>query len=710
MAEKVVRTSIYEDTVKTEIGVIKIMEEYDIDPEVLAGFIDETIENLQAAEQMFIHLEENPDDIEIVNAIFRPIHSLKGTSGFFGLIKTKELAHNMENLLDAVRKGEKKATKEVIDALLPGIDQLNLIFQRVRSGEEEVAGDAQSQKYEAIKTKVEQILLSKDSEKLETNLKSSLTEKDLSEATPDKTPNIIEDIIEKLNFIRPIIPEYQIDTIDAAMEVLFIMSAQNEAQIEKEQNRLDRLEKAKFEDKKDALDLGEELGQNLALNSVKDDDKIEQNKVSDGKSQTNQKIAQSKAKKADKHQEAADKTMRVSEKSIDSFLEYVGELVVVEEMFNYLQKKLASLSLDQNISKNFKRVIETFSNLSDSLRNSILEIRSVPAQALLQKAPRIIRTVADDAGKLVDVTIEGEHIRIDKSYVELLDAPLTHMVRNAVDHGIELPSERIAAGKPERGSVKITIQENRENIELIVSEDGRGLNLAAISAKAIEMGLITRGQKLDENRIIDMLFMSGVSTAKEVTDVSGRGVGMDVVKKNIDSAGGFINVETNQGQGTTFKITLPKSVSTQIVDGFLIKSGKETYVLPMEIIGESFVPQKKDVSTVSGGKGEMVLRRGVLMSVVHLSTILGTDKKADAQKDSNLFESKDKVMITIEIGEKNYALCVDDILGVQKVVVKHVDALPVDGECFEGAAMMGDGSVAMIISVEGLKKIALQQL
>ncbi|MBF0303238.1 MAG: chemotaxis protein CheW, partial [Desulfamplus sp.] len=396
----------------------------------------------------------------------------------------------------------------------------------------------------------------------------------------------------------------------------------------------------------------------------------------------------------------ADKTMRVSEKSIDSFLEYVGELVVVEEMFNYLQKKFASLSLDQNIAKNFKRVIETFSTLSDSLRNSILEIRSVPAQALLQKAPRIIRTVADDAGKVVDVTIEGENIRIDKSYVELLDAPLTHIVRNAVDHGIEPPSERISAGKSEKGSVKITVQENRENIELIVSEDGRGLNLPAIAAKAAEMGLIARGQKLDENKIIDMLFMSGVSTAKEVTDVSGRGVGMDVVKKNIDSAGGFINVETREGHGTTFKITLPKSVSTQIVDGFLVKSGNETYVLPMEIIGESFVPDKKDISTVSGGKGEMVLRRGVLMSVVHLSKVLGMDNCAD------ISEPIDKVMITIEMGEKNYALCVDDILGVQKVVVKHVEALPVERDCFEGAAMMGDGSVAMIISVDGLKNMA----
>ncbi len=607
---------------------VKFMEEYDIDQEVLAGFIDETMENLQAAEQMFIHLEENPDDIEIVNAIFRPIHSLKGTSGFFGLIKTKELAHSMENLLDAVRKGQKKATKEVINTLLPGIDQLNLIFQNVRSGGDEIRDQDELEKYEKIHKRVEEILFHTDS----------------SETLKLATAQLKESLF-------PPLEEEQI-------------SEEKEEVTAEERPALDR----RGGDRRRGVD------------------------------------RRRGDRRADKNLET-DKTMRVSEKSIDSFLEYVGELVVVEEMFNYLQKKFASLSLDQNISKNFKRVIETFSTLSDSLRNSILEIRSVPAQTLLQKAPRIIRTVADEAGKLVDLTIEGDNIRIDKSYVELLDAPLTHIVRNAVDHGIETPSERIAAGKPEKGSVKITVQENRENIELIVSEDGRGLNLPAIAAKASEMGLIARGQKLDENKILDMIFMSGVSTAKEVTEVSGRGVGMDVVKRNIDSAGGFINVETKKGCGTTFKITLPKSVSTQIVDGFLVKSGNETYVLPMEIIGESFVPEKKDISTVSGGKGEMVLRRGVLMSVVHLSKVLGNT--IDLNGAAVISEqTANKVMITIEMGEKNYALCVDDILGVQKVVVKHVEALPVESDCFEGAAMMGDGSVAMIISLEGLKKIA----
>ncbi len=609
------------------------MEEYDIDPEVLAGFIDETVENLQAAEQMFIHLEANPDDIETVNSIFRPIHSLKGTSGFFGLIKTKELAHSMENLLDAVRKGEKKATKEIINALLPGIDQLNLIFENVRSGKEEIADSSELEKYEKIHNHVEQILSTRQ------------------------------------------IPTRVAETYQEEIEQQDATPAETLKERDKEPKERRSADRRAGEDRR------------------------------------------KEERRTSQHHEV-EKTMRVSERSIDSFLEYVGELVVVEEMFNYLQKKLASLSLDQNISKNFKRVIETFSTLSESLRNSILEIRSVPAQSLLQKAPRIIRTLADDAGKLVDVIIEGDNIRIDKSYVELLDAPLTHMIRNAVDHGIEPPSERAAAGKPEKGTIKISIQDNRENIDLVVSEDGRGLNLSAIYEKAVKMGLVAHGQRLEENRIIDMLFMSGVSTAEQVTDISGRGVGMDVVKRNIDSAGGVISVETKQGQGTTFKITLPKSVSTQIVDGFLVKSGNETYVLPMEIIGESFVPEKKDVSTVSGGKGEMVLRRGVLMSVVHLSTILGMDnieyKRSDESNQNNVngkfnrINALDKVMITVEMDEKNYALCVDDILGVQKVVVKHVEALPVDTDCFEGAAMMGDGTVAMIISVDGLKKIALE--
>lgn len=708
------------------------MEEYDIDPQVLSGFIDETVENLEAAEQMFIHLEEEPDNVEIINTIFRPVHSLKGTSGFFGLIKTKELAHSMENLLDAIRKGEKKATREVINVLLPGIDQLNLIFQRIRTGQDEVENLAE---YDKVKDQIEQTLTL---EITETDIEKK---RDSEVESPSESSDILGELIERLYIIRPIIPENQVHIIDDAMDIFFRMSADNEAQEDEAEaskfsepiactnhddpaeerktgqssrhGKLYKSQTKKTEDKN--LDPKDTSKIEIGTDSSKQDRSrpvVKSEPDQDRKEKTGEDIKNRERRKEDRRKgdrreiksAEADKTMRVSEKSIDSFLEYVGELVVVEEMFNYLQKRLASLSLDHNISKNFRQVIETFSSLSDNLRNSILEIRSVPAQMLLQKAPRIIRMIADAAGKMVDVTIEGENIRIDKSYLELLDAPLTHMVRNAVDHGIETPSERTAAGKAPKGSIRIAVQETRENIELVVSEDGKGLDLDAISNKAAEMGIITDGQKLEESNIIELLFMSGVSTAREITDISGRGVGMDVVKKNIDSAGGFISVETRKGYGTTFRITLPKSISTQIVDGFLVKSGNETYVLPMELIGESFVPGKNDISTVSGGRAQMVLRRGELMPVVHFETMLGM-----IRENSNIPENnRQKVMITINMDENSYALCVDDILGVQKVVIKNVEALPVEKNYFDGAAMMGDGSVAMIISVDGLKKVTLQ--
>ena len=272
------------------------------------------------------------------------------------------------------------------------------------------------------------------------------------------------------------------------------------------------------------------------------------------------------------------------------------------------------------------------------------------------------------------------------------------MLRNAVDHGIEPPQDRIHAGKPEIGTVTVTVQESGDNIELTVCEDGKGLDYAAITRKAIELGLAAPGQSPDKRQLVELLFSSGLSTAKAVTDISGRGVGMDVVKKNIDAAGGVISVETVQGEGTTFTITLPKTVSTQIVDGFLVQCGKEVFVLPMEVIGESFVPTPDDFTCVNGGKNEMIMRRGSLMRVIRLSHILGIPDSSNNKTN--------QVMITMTVADERYALCVDQILGVQKVVVKEVDALPVEKALFEGAAIMGDGSVAMIIATEGIADLS----
>ncbi len=675
------------------------METYDIDPQILAGFIDETLESLETVESNLLALEKQPDDLELVNAVFRPIHSLKGTSGFFSLLKTQELSHIMEDLLDALRKGQKKVSKATIDALLKGEDLIRAIFNRVRSGLDEIEEETY---FNQIRDLIVTTLHASD----------EATEKESSALPVEGVAGILDDLIEKLNLVRDCVAPDETPIIDHTMEILFKLCAEEESTLEihskkedasappdpgKIASEIDTALSSSTGIKKDseqAIDGADNLSLLKKKEPLIEEKRRGERRQGDRRQNDRRKRdRRSSPPNAQKMQ----KTMRISEQSIDSFLEYVGELVVVEEMFNHLQKQVALSSLEQNVSKNFKQVIETFSTLSGSLRSSIMEIRSLPVKMLLQKAPRLVRTVAEKAGKQVEIKTRGDEIRIDKSYVELLDAPLTHMLRNAVDHGIELPSQRIQAGKPETGTITITVQERGDNIELIVSEDGQGLNYDAIHQKAVELGLVEAKQPLDDKQIISLLFSSGVSTADAITDISGRGVGMDVVKKNIDAAGGIITVETVQGEGTTFTVSLPKTVSTQIVDGFLVQCSKEVFVLPMEVIGESFIPSAEDINTLRGGKHEMVKRRGNLMQVIHLAHVL------------NISESEEKnhgVMITMNIAEKQYALHVDQILGVQKVVVKHVDALPVQKAIFEGAAVMGDGSVAMIIATEGLINIS----
>jgi len=635
------------------------MEEYDIDPQLLAEFMDESSESLQTVGQMLIGLEENPDDLDTVNAIFRPVHSLKGTSAFFGLLHIKDLAHIMENLLDDIRNQKRAATKKVIDVLLEGLDMLNHIIGRIQAGEEEIGDEGP---FNEVIARLESIY-----------------------ASTDVSEGIIKTLLEKLNGLRGFLPEDQIVFLDEALVLIGTLWAEAEGEfVETIESAEEGSAPVKIikEILKDAIDdvlpeeqsravlgalqdlqnqVGTPAGTQLVTDAIEavegftktvgfdgllrelvleklDQITVEEKSVSTQASepvQTEEEPAAAEEtatkqpakrggdrRQSDRRDKAeADKTMRVSEKNIDSFLSYVGELVVVEEMFKFLQKSLVSSSSDRKITGDFKRVIETFGTLSDSLRKSILDIRTVPIQNILQKAPKIIRDVAESSGKKAEVKIEGGNVKIDKSYLDLLDAPLTHMVRNAIDHGIEPAQDRLAAGKSEKGNIVIVAKENKNDIELMVAEDGKGIDHDAIYHKAVDMGIVASGQVLEPDKIVDFIFASGVSTAKEITDVSGRGVGMDVVKRNIEAAGGKITVDSKKDHGTTFRIILPKSVSTQIMQGFLVKAGKEIYVIPMELVGESFVPNSSDINTVSG-KGEMVSRRGGLFPMLRLARIL----------------------------------------------------------------------------------------
>ena len=398
-----------------------------------------------------------------------------------------------------------------------------------------------------------------------------------------------------------------------------------------------------------------------------------------------------------------EKTMRVSEGSIDSFLGHVGDLVVVEEMFAYLWKKLQTRNDD--VTKEFRQILHTFSALSDRLRTDILAIRKVEAGVLLQKAPRIVRDIAAQSGKSIVVTCFGETLKIDKSYIDLLDAPLIHMVRNAADHGAETPEKRAAAGKAREGNIYIGLEEKENTLELSVRDDGSGLDYDAIKRKAVSLGLIASGDALTNEMVTDLIFASGVSTAKTVSDVSGRGVGMDVVKRAVESAKGRISIVSVKGKGCTFSVSLPRSVSTRILDGYLIRTdGGEVYVLPMGSVVEAFSAEKEGLSTVSG-KGKMVLRHGKLMPVVALGEKLAGTRAAGRASGRRENTGEKMTMVCVKAGKNMCALAVDGILGVQKIVVKPVRGLAVENDLFDGAATLGDGGVAMILSESGLVKL-----
>lgn len=553
------------------------MDNQVIDPDLLNDFIAESLDSLESLDTLFVKLEKSPNNQEIINSIFRPIHSLKGNSAYFGLMRVKELSHAMENILDDLRKGRKKVTKSVINVLLPGADMLRNMLQSVRKGGEECKN---SKKFSSI---------------LEDLLKTPLEEEIVEKKEEDSPTEIVQ------------------------------------------------------------------------------------------------------------QEESHAKSMRISEASLDSFFASVGDLVVVEEMFDYLIKKVRNTDSDGDITKQLRQIVDTFKTTSASLRDGVLQIRKVEADILLRKVPRLIRDIADRLGKMVDVVCLGQNVRIDKSYAELLGAPLTHMVRNAIDHGIEMPNVRKLKGKPERGTISVSITDEGGSVVLTVSDDGGGLNYKAIAKKAMELGLLEPDMEISEAIAVDMLFRSGVSTAESITDVSGRGVGMDVVKREIESVGGSISVTSTIDKGTTFTLSLPSTVRTKITDGYLIKSNHgETYALPMKNVLEAFTTDSDKIITVTGNRGEAVKLRDSILPVIRLDNVLHSSHKEVSDNSIN-----DRIlMLHIKTAQNSFALVVKEVTGVQKVVVKPVEGFSVEEDIFDGAAMMGDGGVLMIIGERGLDKMA----
>ncbi len=675
----------------------------DMDPEIFREYMSEVFESLEGLDEKFVALETNPDDLNIVDSIFRPVHSIKGSSAFFKLDHITGFSHKLENLLDDIRKEKRSINPTIIDALLKGTDFLMEMFKRLASGDMKV--ELLPDEKDFIENLDDN--LSKGDDKAPKTFNSHLDNIDdavnsLRESGRDA--ELLDKISKSLSVVRRLASDKgqvimigEIDSMlgDGAMPQIGVLG-----DLLVEPDELPKVEKlgdilvGSGEVDKEALE--------MALANKEPDQMVGDALVEQGVA-TEEQVGKAidKQKKEKEEQRIAklsmtmQKTMRIDEEKVDEFMEQIGELVIISEVFNYLDKRLSSMDGAEVISKEFKNANMNFSELTLRLQHGLSEVRKVAIKGIFQKIPRIVRDIATAIGKDVEVITEGDGIMLDKSLAEKLESPVIHMVRNSVDHGVETPDIRKAAGKPERGTVRIKGEIIGETLHITLHDDGAGLNREKLIAKAIEKGVLNQaqGSAMSDEEVFNLIFHPGFSTAAKVTDISGRGVGMDVVRRAIDDTKGKISIQSKLGEGSTFTISVPISTTLVTINGLIVAIGESKFIFPVEDVKESLRPTGEEVFSIKDSI-EMVNIRGDIYPLIRLH------QKFSIETD--VTKPQDGVCLIIEKNGNRCCVLTDAIVEQQNVVLKDLGVIFQRVKSIMGGAILGDGSIGLVMNVEGL--------
>lgn len=591
----------------------KVLDSDDI--EILSDFILESRENLDTIELNLIDLEENPEDREIINAIFRPFHTLKGISGFLDLRKINILSHATENLLDSARTGKCVIDHQITDVILQAVDVLKKLIDCVDKGVK--AGVSADDRDIDIQT------LSETIEEINNALASNESPRMMGEILVDK--GVLEE-----------------KRLTAALD---------------------------FQTEHPEKKLGEIL--------VEEED-VEPREV----------IFALREQKRGRRPAAAQ--VKVDTLKLDNLVDLTGELVIAQSMLRQDVTVLAGSS--QKTLQNLSQLGQIVSNI----QKIAMSMRMVPIGSTFQKMVRLVRDVAKNCRKDVALVMSGEETEIDRNVVEALYEPMVHMIRNSIDHGLESAEDRRLCGKSEKGTVSLKAFHKGGNIVIEIADDGKGLNTQDILEKAVSLGLVDAHADLDDEEIHQLILKPGFSTAKSVTDISGRGVGMDVVKKAIDNLNGRLTIHSEQAKGSVFTITLPLTLA--IIEGMLVRVGHEKFIVPTMSILESFRPKKEEYFTVEG-KAEMLMFRKNLVPVIRLSRII--------KVDMDHREVWNNIAIVVENNKEQRCLLIDELLGKEEYVIKSLGESLAGIKGLAGGAIMGDGKVGLILDIPGLFEVAL---
>lgn len=619
-------------------------------------FFDESDEHLQDMEQLLMTLDVDAPDPEELNSIFRAAHSIKGGSGIFGFDALMNLTHVMENLLDKARNQEIQVTAEIVDIFLQTLD----VLKDTMSAYKDQTELPQEQIDASIKV-LEETLASASGEVV--NEPNEQTE-DIEGASDNE--------IEGFGFF---------DDEEAETQSTTSETSQNQ----KEDEEIEGF--GFFEDDKVAADKQTEARKNdegfgfFEPESLPVKPDVTQTTPTQASpKQPIVKPVKTKPKAAAK--EAA--SIRVDTTKIDAMVNLVGELVITQSMLSNVGQEV-----EGQVGERLQLAIDELQRNTREIQESVMSMRMLPVNMTFNRFPRVVRDLSSKLGKKVDLVIQGGNTEIDKSLIEKLVDPLTHLVRNSIDHGIESPEKRLEAGKPENGTVILSAEQKGSSIIIGIIDDGAGLNKARILEKATQNGLAVTPD-MPDSEIWQLIFQAGFSTAAEVTDVSGRGVGMDVVRRNIESIGGRIEIESSQGEGSAFYIHLPLTLA--IVDGMCVSVGDQIFVIPLLNVIESFQPTASQVKTL--GNDKVLWIRDQYWPLVSLTELM--------QVDDGIIEPTQGIVVLLESSKKRYGVLVDSLVGQQQVVIKSLEQHYKKVAGIAGATIMGDGKVAMILDADSV--------
>ncbi|WP_314797852.1 chemotaxis protein CheA [uncultured Selenomonas sp.] len=679
-----------------------------MDNQYMDMFLDESHEHLQSLNEGLLRLEENMEEISVVNDIFRNAHTLKGMSATMGFAKIAELTHEMEDVLDLVRKEQLKLNEDIMDTLFKCLDSLEQMVDSVGNGEAEDVVDVSD-----LVAKLSSISKGTPPPAAAPAAGGAAAAPAAGDASGGAgsdlgIDDIDLDVMKKakdagMNVFHVKVTLMESCVLKAARSVMVMHALDEIGDVIKSIPPAEDLEQEKFERSFDIV-VATASDAEAVTNAVDTVSEIEDIGVEEldpdalakpaepapaaaapAAAAAAPKKAAAPAKKEGAKAAAPKKqhqsqSVRVDIEKLDTLMNLMGELVINKV-------RLEQIGQTHRMS-DLMETLEQMDRVTGDLQNIVMKVRMVPVSAVFNRFPRMVRDVSKELGKEINLTIEGEETELDRTVIDEIGDPIMHLLRNSLDHGVESPDAREAKGKPRVGEVGLIARHEGNNVVIMITDDGAGIDASKIRRKAVEKGMITQDEadRLDDADAVRLIFLPGFSTAEQITDISGRGVGMDVVRSKIEALSGHVDVETHIDEGSVFKIKLPLTLA--IIQAMLVRVQEEMYAIPLTSIDSTVNIEPTDIQTIQNK--EVIVLRGEIIPIVRME---------EALQVPHVKDSEELFVVVVHAGEAKAGIVVDNLIGQQEIVIKTLGNLFAGLKLFGGATVLGDGRVALILDV-----------